>query len=406
MPSFAYKALDNAGTELAGIHQASDVGSAAQELRDRGLRVIEVKQKKGPAGFMGEDDFSDWYASQRSVSSSALIFFFRQMGFMLRSGLPIADALDLAHSQVSSPRLKLMTRKMLEDIRSGQAFSVAMIKHKTVFPEMAINLVMAGENTGDLDSIMERIAIHLEKKAALKAQMINAMIYPSVVVVAAIAVATFMIVKIIPKFATFLQGQGKPLPPSTQLLIDMSDYVIANGLWIIGIAILSIIAILMFYQTRIGRLWLDSLMLRIPIIGSLLTVGAMAQMTWALSTLLRSGVTVFDALKIVANLINNRVYSNTLKAGSSKILAGRDMASSINHRQFPPLVLQMIAVGENTGSLDRVLQELGTYYEMLLENAIKRLSAMIEPAMILVIGGMVGFVYYAFFQALFSLVGG
>jgi type IV pilus assembly protein PilC len=186
----------------------------------------------------------------------------------------------------------------------------------------------------------------------------------------------------------------------------MSDYVIANGLWIIGIAILSIIAILMFYQTRIGRLWLDSLMLRIPIIGSLLTVGAMAQMTWALSTLLRSGVTVFDALKIVANLINNRVYSNTLKAGSSKILAGRDMASSINHRQFPPLVLQMIAVGENTGSLDRVLQELGTYYEMLLENAIKRLSAMIEPAMILVIGGMVGFVYYAFFQALFSLVGG
>jgi len=406
MPSFAYKALDNAGAELAGIHQASDVGSAAQELRDRGLRVIEIKQKKGPAGFMGEDNFADWYASQRSVSSSALIFFFRQMGFMLRSGLPIADALDLAHSQVSSPRLKLMTRKMLEDIRSGQAFSVAMIKHKTVFPEMAINLVMAGENTGDLDSIMERIAVHLEKKAALKAQMINAMIYPAVVVVAAIAVATFMIVKIIPKFATFLQGQGRPLPPSTQLLIDMSDYVIANGLWIIGIAILSIIAILMFYQTRVGRVWLDSLMLRIPVIGPLLTVGAMAQMTWALSTLLRSGVTVFDALKIVANLISNKVYSNTLKAGSNKILAGRDMASSINHRQFPPLVLQMIAVGENTGSLDRVLQELGTYYEMLLENAIKRLSAMIEPAMILVIGAMVGFVYYAFFQALFSLVGG
>jgi hypothetical protein len=146
-------------------------------------------------------------------------------------------------------------------------------------------------------------------------------------------------------------------------------------------------------------LWIDSLLLRFPVIGPLLTVGSMAQMTWALSTLLRSGVTVFDALKIVSNLINNRLYSNTLSAASTKILSGRDMASSIYHRRFPPLVLQMIAVGENTGSLDRVLQELGSYYEQLLENAIKRLSAMIEPAMILVIGSMVGFVYYAFFPS-------
>jgi type IV pilus assembly protein PilC len=406
MPSFSYTALDNTGNELKGLHQAADVGSAAQELRDRGLRVIEVKEKRGASGFMGEDNFADWYASQRSVSSSALIFFFRQMSFMLRSGLPVADGLDLALSQVSSPRLKLIIRKMLADIRSGQALSVAMKKHAAVFPEMAVNLVMAGENTGDLDSITERIAVHLEKKAALKAQMINAMIYPAVVVVAAIGVATFMIVKIIPKFATFLLGQGKALPPSTQLLIDISDYVIANGLWIIGFAILTIISILLFYQTKMGRLWIDSLLLRFPVIGPLLTVGSMAQMTWALSTLLRSGVTVFDALKIVSNLINNRLYSNTLSAASTKILSGRDMASSIYHRRFPPLVLQMIAVGENTGSLDRVLQELGSYYEQLLENAIKRLSAMIEPAMILVIGSMVGFVYYAFFQALFSLVGG
>jgi type IV pilus assembly protein PilC len=406
MPSFSYTALDSSGSELKGTHQANDVSSAAQELRERGFRVLEVKESRGSSGFLGEDNFSDWYASQRSVSSSALIFFFRQMSFMLRSGLPVADALDLALTQVSSPRLKLTIRKMLADIRNGHALSVAMKKHHTVFPEMSVNLVMAGENTGDLDSITERIAVHLEKKAALKSQMINAMIYPSVVVIAAIAVAIFMIVKIIPKFANFLQGQGKALPPSTQLLIDISDYVIANGLWIIGFTILTVIIVLLVYQTRSGRLTIDSLLLRFPVIGPLLTVGAMAQMTWALSTLLRSGVTVFDALKIVSNLINNRVYANTLLSASKKILSGRDMSSSIYHRQFPPLILQMIAVGENTGSLDRVLQELGVYYEQLLENAIKRLSAMIEPAMILVIGAMVGFVYYAFFQALFSLVGG
>jgi type IV pilus assembly protein PilC len=190
------------------------------------------------------------------------------------------------------------------------------------------------------------------------------------------------------------------------MLIDISDYVLANGLFLIAVAISVIISVLAFYQTKTGRLWIDSLLLRMPVIGSMLIRGSMAQMAWALSILLRSGVTVFDALKVVSNLIGNRVYSDKLSEASEKILAGRDMASSIEHKQMPPLVTQMIAIGESSGSLDRVLQELGVYYEQLLEIAIKRLSAMIEPAMILVIGGMVGFVYYAFFQALFSLVGG
>jgi type IV pilus assembly protein PilC len=406
MANFAYIALDNTGSEIRGRHEAADLVSANQELRERGLRVIEVKQKRGKAGFLGQDNFSDWLASQRSVSSSSLIFFFRQMAFMLRAGLPVAHALDLSLKQVSSGRLNLVIRKMLKDIEAGQAMSVAMRKHDNVFPEMVINLVVAGENTGDLDTVMERLAVHLEKKAALKAQMINAMIYPAIVVIAAIGVAIFMIVKIIPKFAEFLLGQGKTLPPSTQMLIDISDYVLANGLFLIAVAISVIISVLAFYQTKTGRLWIDSLLLRMPVIGSMLIRGSMAQMAWALSILLRSGVTVFDALKVVSNLIGNRVYSDKLSEASEKILAGRDMASSIEHKQMPPLVTQMIAIGESSGSLDRVLQELGVYYEQLLEIAIKRLSAMIEPAMILVIGGMVGFVYYAFFQALFSLVGG
>ncbi len=406
MPSFAYTALDNSGVELSGRHQAADMTSAAQELRQRGLRVLEVKQTRAKAGFLGQANFADWYASQRSVSPSALIFFFRQMAFMLRAGLPIAQAFELSTKQVSSPRLNLVIRLMLKDIEAGQALSEALKKHKDVFPDMVINLVVAGESTGDLDTIMERLALHLEKKAALRAQMVNAMIYPIIVVIVAIGVAAFMAIKIIPKFATFLLAQGKALPPSTQMLIDLSDAIRSNGLIIIAVAIAIVVAILAFYQTKKGRLILDNVLLRMPVIGNLLVTGTMAQMTWALSILLRSGVTVFDALKIVGNLLTNRVYSDKLIEASDQILSGRDMATSIEHKKMPPLVLQMIAIGENTGSLDQVLQELGTYFETLLENAIKRLSAMIEPAMILIIGGMVGFVYYAFFQALFSLVGG
>lgn len=406
MPLFSYTALTASGGELSGKQHSVDINTAMRDLRERGLRVLEIKPARGQIGFLGQANFSDWLASQRSVSSSALIFFFRQMSFMLRAGLPVMQALELANIQVSSSRLKLTLRLMLKDIEAGNALSLAMKKYKDVFPKMAINLTLAGENTGDLDVIMERLAVHLEKKSAVRAHMINAMIYPTIVVIAAIGVATFMVVKIIPKFAEFLLGQGKVLPPSTQALIDLSIYVRANGIFIIGAAIVFIVAIILLYQTKRGRYFIDSALLRIPVVGAMLTTGSMAQMTWALSTLLSSGVTVYQALKVTAELIGNRVYSDKLNNASEKILTGKDMASSLQHKQMPVLVLQMIAVGERTGSLDRILQEMGSYYEKLLDTAIKRLSAMIEPAMILLIGGMVGFVYYAFFQALFSLVSG
>lgn len=274
-----------------------------------------------------------------------------------------------------------------------------------MFPDIVVNLIVAGETTGDLGSIMERLAIHFEKRAALRAQMINAMIYPCFVVFAAIGVGVFMVVKIIPQFAKFLLGKGKALPPSTQMLIDLSDVIRADGLFIIALLIAIVIALLLFYQTRSGRLAIDMVLLRLPMMGPLQVKASMAQLSWALSILIRSGVTVFDAMKVTSQLLANRVYSDQLQVAAEKILQGQDISRSINHPQIPVLVVQMIAIGEGTGKLDEVLQELGTYYESLLSIAVKRLSAMIEPMMILVIGGMVGFVYYAFFQALFSLVG-
>lgn len=406
MALFAYTALTSSGGELSGKQQADNLNAAALELRERGLRVLEIKQTRSKSSFLGQESASDWLASQRSVSTQAMVFFFHQMAFMLRAGLPILQALELSKAQISSARLKLVIKLILKDIESGSALSLAMKKHKDVFSNMAINLIFAGENTGNLDAIMERLAIHLEKKAAIRAHMINAMIYPVIVFISAVGVGAFMTLKIIPKFADFLLGRGRVLPSSTQSLIDISKYVQENGLWILGVFIATIITILIIYQTKKGRYFIDSLLLRIPVFGSMITTGSMAQMTWGLSTLLRSGVTVFDSLKITTGLINNRVFSDQLVHASELILSGKDMASSMKHPRMPALVLQMITVGEKTGSLDRILQELGAYYQQLLETAIKRLSAMIEPAMILLIGGIVGFVYYAFFQALFSLAGG
>lgn len=406
MPLYSYNALSSAGNEQKGSLQAANESMAVQELRAKGLRVLDIRERKGQSGFLGQANFADWLATQRSVGTDALIFYFRQMAFMLKAGLPVAQALELAAGQISSSRLNLAVRVMLKDIEGGQSLSSAMKKHRDVFTNMMINLIVAGENTGELEVIMERLASHLEKRAALKKQMMTAMIYPVIVVLVAIGVAIFMVVSIIPKFATFLQGQGKALPASTQALIDISASIRENGLQLIIAAIAGLIALWLFYRTQQGRLILDRLLLHIPVLGKLMINGSMAQLNWAMSILLSSGVSIFDALKITSDLMPNRVYADKLKQGASRVFAGHDLSSSIRHPMLPALVTQMIAVGERTGTLDHILQELGSYYEKVLETGIKRLTALIEPAMILVIGGMVGFVYYAFFQALFALAGG
>ena len=400
MANFKYLALDTSGKEMKGQIQAADVAVATATLREQGLFVAQIGEQ-GASGLSTEFDLSRF----RSIPNTQMVFFFKQLSFMLRAGLPILQALEISKTQMPRGRLRLVVTEMITDIQNGNQLSKAMVKHGEVFPVIAVNLMQAGESTGSLGEVAERLSVHLEKKAAIKSQTINAMIYPGVVLVVAIGVVVFLVWKIIPQFAKFLLGRGKKLPPSTQFLIDFSDFSLKYGLFIVAGFVFLIISLLVFYKTPQGRLLIDTVILKIPVIGKLLLNGAMAEFTWSLSMMLRSGLTAFDALKICGKVISNQFISNKLTQASDQILTGRDIASSLNHPSaIPPLITQMTAVGEKTGTLEMVLQELGTFYEHLLQVGVKRLSAMIEPAMILFIGGIVGFVYYAFFQAMFSLV--
>jgi type IV pilus assembly protein PilC len=405
MAKFKYTAINSAGKERKGSIQASDTNMATAALKEQGLYVIKINAEAGKAegGLSQEFNFAS-LNKYRSVSKTQLVFFFKQLSFMLRAGLPVMQALQLSQTQVSSGRLRLVIDEMLSDLENGSQVSQAMEKHSDVFPTIAINLMAAGESTGSLDLVANRLADHLEKKAALKSQTINAMIYPSVVVIAAIGVVIFLVVKIIPTFAKFIVGKGRKLPASTQFLIDASDFALKYGLFFVAAFILSVIVLIMAYNTPLGRLKIDSFLLKIPVLGKLLSHGAMAELNWSLSMMLRSGLTAYDSLKVCGKVIANRLISTKLYLASEQILTGRDLASSLKHPAIPDLVIQMTAVGEKTGTLDLVLQEVGAFYEMQLQVGVKRMSAMIEPAMILVIGGIVGFVYYAFFQAMFSLV--
>ncbi|WP_036299703.1 type II secretion system F family protein [Methylotenera sp. L2L1] len=410
MATFKYIAVDAKGKESKGAVQAVDSRSAVAQLRQQSLFVVKIDENasettSATGGLSKELNFAG-LSDLRSVPTRDLVFFFKQLSFMLRAGLPVLQALQLSHTQVSAGRLRSVIGRMITDIETGSQLSQAMAKHPGVFPLIAVNLMVAGEFTGDIDAIADRLATHLEKRVALKSQTINALIYPGVVVLVALGVVTFLVVKIIPTFAKFLAGKGNALPPSTQFLIDASNFALKYGLHIIGSLVILVVAIVVAYNTPNGRLKIDGFLLRIPVIGQLLTCGAVAELTWSLSMMLRSGLTVFDALKISSNVIANRLISTKLKSASEMILTGKDMASSIRNPAIPELVTQMISIGERTGTLDHVLMELGVFYEAQLQVGIKRLSAMIEPALILVIGGIVGFVYYAFFQAMFSLAKG
>lgn len=405
MAKFKYIALDNSGKERKGNIQTLDANMAIATLKQQGLFVVKINNVDGQDGKgLGKEFDLSSLNKYRSVSRTQLVFFFKQLSFMLRAGLPVLQALQLSQTQVSSGRLKLVIGEMIADIENGSPLSKAMEKHSDVFPVIAVNLMVAGESTGSLDTVANRLATHLEKKAALRAQTINAMIYPAVVILVAIGVVVFLVWKIIPKFAQFLLGRGKKLPDSTQFLIDASDFALKYGLFFLVAFILTIVMLVLAYQTPQGRMKLDSFALKIPVIGKLLSHGAMAELTWSLSMMLRSGLTAFEGMKICGKVIANRLISSRLYHASEQILTGRDIASSLKHRAIPDLVTQMTAVGEKTGTLDSVLQEVGTFYEEQLQTGVKRMSAMIEPALILIIGGIVGFVYYAFFQALFSLV--
>jgi type II secretory pathway component PulF len=400
MPQYKYTAIDATGSERKGKLTAADRVAATQAIQAQGLYIVSIEE---PGTGINQDiDLSVVY-KYLSVPRRQLIFFFKQLSFMLRAGLPVLQSLQMAETQ-SQGRLRWVIRDMIRDIENGSSLSKAMDRHQDVFPTIAVNLMMAGESTGELDVVAQRLGVHLEKKASLRSQTINAMIYPSVVILFAIAVVIFLVWQIIPKFAKFLLGRGKKLPDSTQLLIDLSDFALNYGLFILGGVVLVIVGLMLYYQTNQGRLLMDRLSLKLPVVGKLLMHGAMAELNWSISMMLKSGLTAYESLKITGNVIANRQISNRLNLAAEQILTGKDLSSSLTGGGIPSLVTQMTTVGEKTGTLDQVMNELGIFYEELLQVGIKRMSALIEPVMILVIGVIVGFVYYAFFQALFSLV--
>lgn len=415
MSQFSYVALEEGGAERKGDLEASDARSAAVMLRRQGLFVMELKtQEPGPASAENaagrKRRIGDFLASARRsfgelrpVRDRDRILFLQQAALMLRSGLTLVQCLEEASHTTSKPRFAAALGRIGQAIRSGKSFSQAVTGEGLLFPVIVVKLIESAEASGEMDTILDQLAAHLEQKAQVQMNLLTSLTYPAIVLLTAVGVVAFLIVKVIPKFAKFFVSRHAELPWSTRFLIDLASFVQSKGLFLLGGLAGALAALLAAYASPGGRRRIDRGLLKLPIVGKLLKGAAMAHIGRTLAILLRSGVTLFESLQIAGGIAGNREIAACMERASEQILAGKDLAAGLRHPVIPPLVSQVVAVGERTGALVHVLEELGLFYDRQVQAMTKRMSALIEPVLILIIGGMVGFVYYAFFQAIFRL---
>jgi len=406
MPTYEYTALNSQRVKVAGSLEAENKRVAAESLRHKQLRPLSIQgHEQAATGLMGREiRFGDLSLSSK-INPKQRAFLFSQIALMTRSGMTLLQALETCSSKSTTGKLMHVSQQLSNDIQGGLSFSQALRKQQANFPKVEIALVESAEATGELDQILDRVVLHIEAKREIKANLTTSLMYPAVVVFGAIGLFIFLAVKVIPTFAEFFARRGNALPASTQFLLDVSAFFQSYGVIILCLLGALSLSIMYAFRHPSGRLLIDQKILGIPVVGSALTSAAMAQITRTLSMLIGSGVSVLESFRIASGVTRNQYLSRLLKQTSDRVLQGYDISGGLVQAAVPVMVPNLVAVGEKTGTLDTVFNELADYYTRELKIQIKRMSAMIEPTMIILVGGMVGFVYYAFIQALFQLSG-
>ncbi|AGA89490.1 type II secretory pathway, component PulF [Thioflavicoccus mobilis 8321] len=398
MPVFEYLALDADGAERVGQVEAPDERAAAVQLREARIFALSIRD---PAVSGRDESGLGRLAPRRYLRTSQgdLVFLFRQLALMLRAGHTVVQALEANREMAVKFQLRNALGRMRDLIDDGGSLSRALAAEKRVFPPMVSKLIEAGEKTGEIEEILERLAEDMERRLDIKRQLITALTYPGLVFLIAVVVSAALVGWVIPRFAVFLTSRGKELPGVTQFLLDLADWFQDWGAIFGGGLGLFVFALLAAYTTRAGKRVIDTLLLKIPVVGGTLRSAALGQAASMLSMQLRSGITLLQSLSITAGVIGNQAFADAFAQAGERILSGQPLSLTLRVKVMPPLVRHMAAIGERSGELDTVMQALGEYYRKDLQVRVKVMAAWVEPVMILIVGGMVGTVYLAFFQA-------
>jgi type IV pilus assembly protein PilC len=399
MPVYRWTGTNRAGKKIKGEMDAADADAVTQSLRRQRIEPIRVK--------LAPKDISESIKFLKpKVTEKDIVLFTRQFATMIDAGLPLVQCLEILAGQTENRTFKSMLKQIKSDVESGSTFADALKKHPKAFDELFVNLVAAGEVGGILDTILNRLSAYIEKAMKLKKKVKGAMVYPIVVLVVAVAVVAVLLIFVIPIFKQMFEDMGGALPGPTQFVINVSEWF---QRWVV-LLIVALIAFSIlfgrFYATRRGRALVDDLVLRVPVLGDLIRKVAVARFTRTLGTMIQSGVPLLDGLDIVARTAGNKTVEAAIFKTRASIAEGRTIAEPLGESGvFPSMVVQMISVGESTGALDAMLNKIADFYDDEVDAAVEALTSLIEPFMMIFLGGTVGGLVVAMYLPIFKLAG-
>ncbi len=395
MAVFAYQGRGAAGVQKGEI-EAPDRTAAVGELRKRAILVTQISEKAG-----GKTPVK----IGSKVKDRDMAIFTRQFSTMIDAGLPLVQCLNILAAQSESKNLRGVTSSVARTVEDGATLADSLRKHPRTFDDLFTNMVEVGETGGILDVVLQRLAAYIEKAAALKRKVKSAMVYPASIIGVAFMVIVFMLTFVIPTFAAMFKDMGAELPLPTRVVIWLSDFVRSYILLIIAGLVGCVFALRSYYRTENGKSTIDALLLKVPIFGMLIRKVAVARFTRTLGTLVQSGVPILEGLRITATTAGNKVVEKAVLQCRTSVTEGKTLAEPLKGSGvFPPMVTQMISVGEQTGSLDAMLNKIADFYDDEVDTAVNTLTSLLEPMMIVFLGGAVGGLVVAMYLPIFKLV--
>src|SRR5712692_5881793 len=401
MPVFVWEGKTAQGKILIGEMEALNQQSVLARLRSQRIQPIPTRVREKGKGLDREITIPGLGSK---VKDRDVMIFTRQFATMIDAGLPIVQCLDILSQQTENKLFRNTIRTIKQDVKGGSTLAEALKKHPKVFDDLYVNMVAAGEMGGVLNAILNRIAVFIEKASKLKRKIKGAMIYPATIVVVAVAVVSILLIFVIPVFGELYGSMGKALPLPTQMTINVSNWFRAYFLYIVGAVVAIIVALRMYSKTEKGRVMIDGFLLRLPIIGDLLRKVAVARFSQNMSILLSSGVPILDGLAITARTSGHKVIEKAIMDSRLSISQGKTVAEPLKESKiFPPMVCQMVAVGENTGALDTMLKKVAELYEEEVDDAVANLTALMEPMIMVILGVILGGLVISMYLPIFQL---
>lgn len=397
MPVYVWKGRNRSGQAEEGVLTADSKDAAGAILRRQQIQVTSLREKERRIPLLPR--------LGGRVNSKKLSIFTRQFSVMLDAGLPLVQCLEILGGQQDDKVFKSIIESIRSDVESGASLADAMKRHPGAFDNLYVNMIAAGEAGGILDIILQRLSVYIEKAVKLKSQVKSAMIYPVAVIIIAAGVVFVILWKVIPVFAQLFAGLGAELPLITRVVVAASEFIGAYVIWIFLVLGLIGVAVRQWYKTYRGRRILDDLVLRIPVLGMLLRKIAIARFCRTLSTLTASGVPILDGLEITAKTAGNAIIEDAIMKVRKGVEEGKTISGPLAETKvFPAMVVQMIGVGEQTGALDQMLAKIADFYEEEVDTAVSGLMKLIEPIMIVFLGGTIGTIVAAMYMPMFAIM--